>query len=79
VRLFFIAHALAHHRIGFRRGADGVWSIYFGTVLLGRLDERTYTIYRSPRGRKCYPSSRLLTLSIQEPALLGPRQGHPDA
>lgn len=40
-----IAHALAHHRIGFEEVADGEWSIYFGTVLLGRLDERTYTIY----------------------------------
>lgn len=44
-KLLFIAHALAHHRIGFDEVADGVWSIYFGTVLLGRLDERTYTIY----------------------------------
>lgn len=34
-----------HHRIGFEEEPDGVWSIYFGTVLLGRLDERTYTIY----------------------------------
>lgn len=44
-KLLFIAHALAHHRIGFDEVADGVWSIYFGTVLLGRLDERTHTIY----------------------------------
>jgi len=44
-KLLFIAHALAHHRIGFDEVAEGVWSIYFGTVLLGRLDERTYTIY----------------------------------
>jgi putative transposase len=44
-KLLFIAHALAHHRIGFDEVADGVWSIYFGPVLLGRLDERTHTIY----------------------------------
>ena len=44
-KLLFIAHALAHHRIGFDEVADGVWSIYFGTALLGRLDERTYAIY----------------------------------
>jgi hypothetical protein len=25
--------------------ADGVWSIYIVTVVLGRLDERTYTIH----------------------------------
>ncbi len=40
-----MAHALAHHRIGFDEVADGVWSIYFGAVPLGWLDERTYTIY----------------------------------
>jgi putative transposase len=44
-KLLFIAHALAHHPIGFEEVADGVWSIYFGTVLLGRLDERTYVIH----------------------------------
>jgi putative transposase len=44
-KLLFIAHALAHHRIGFEEVADGVWSIYLGTVLLGRLDERTYVIH----------------------------------
>jgi hypothetical protein len=37
----FTAHALAHHRIRFDEVADGVWSIYFGAVLLGWLDERT--------------------------------------
>jgi putative transposase len=44
-KLLFIAHALAHHRIGFEEVAEGVWSIYLGTVLLGRLDERTYVIH----------------------------------
>jgi hypothetical protein len=37
--------ACAERRISPPSVADGVWSIYFGTVLLGRLDERTYTIY----------------------------------
>jgi hypothetical protein len=30
---------------GLEEVADGVWSIYLGTVLLGRLDERTYVIH----------------------------------
>jgi len=44
-KLLFIANALKHHAIGLEEVADGVWSIYLGHVLLGRLDERTYTIH----------------------------------
>lgn len=44
-KLLFIAQALKHHAIGLEEVADGVWSIYLGTVLLGRLDERTYVIH----------------------------------
>jgi putative transposase len=44
-KLLFIANALKHHAIGLEEVADGVWSIYLGTVLLGRLDERTYVIH----------------------------------
>ena len=43
-KLLFIANALKHHAIGLEEVADGVWSIYLGMVLLGRLDERTYVI-----------------------------------
>ena len=44
-KVLFIANALKHHAIGLEEVADGVWSIYLGNVLLGRLDERTYVIH----------------------------------
>src|SRR5687768_8128757 len=44
-KLLFIPNALKHHAIGLEEVADGVWSIYLGTVLLGRLDERTSVIH----------------------------------
>jgi putative transposase len=44
-KLLFIANALKHHAIGLEEVADGVWSIYLGHVLLGRLDERTHVIH----------------------------------
>ncbi len=43
-RLLFIANALKQHHIGFEEVDDGIWSIYFGRVLLARLDERDYVI-----------------------------------
>ena len=43
-RLVFIANPLQHHPIGFEEVADGIWSIYFCRVLLGRIDERDYLI-----------------------------------
>jgi len=43
-RLLFIATALIHHPIGLEEIEDGVWSIYFCHVLLGRLDERDYVL-----------------------------------
>ena len=43
-RLVFIANALKQHLIGLEEVADGIWSIYFCRVLLGRIDERDYII-----------------------------------
>ncbi|MEJ7809997.1 MAG: hypothetical protein WKG32_06200 [Gemmatimonadaceae bacterium] len=43
-RLLFIANALKQHHTGLEEVDDGVWSIYFGTVLLARLDERDHII-----------------------------------
>jgi hypothetical protein len=43
-RLLFIAHALKQHTIGLEEVADGIWSIHFCHVLIGRLDERDYII-----------------------------------
>jgi putative transposase len=43
-RLLFIANALKQHYIGLEEIEDGLWSIYFGQVLLARLDERDFVI-----------------------------------
>jgi len=43
-RLVFIANALKQHPIGLEEVDDGVWSLYFCRVLLGRIDERDYII-----------------------------------
>ena len=43
-RLLFIANALKQHHIGLEEVDDGIWSIYFGRVLLARLDERDFII-----------------------------------
>ena len=43
-RVLFIANALMHHPVGLEEIDDGIWSIYFCRVLLGRLDERDYLV-----------------------------------
>jgi transposase InsO family protein len=43
-RLLFIANALKQHPIGLEEVDDGIWSIHFCNVLLGRVDERDYII-----------------------------------
>jgi transposase InsO family protein len=43
-RLLFLAHSLTDHHIGLEETDDGIWSIYFNTVLLAKLDERDYII-----------------------------------
>jgi transposase InsO family protein len=43
-RVLFIANALQQHHIGLEEIDDGIWSIYFCQVLLGRLDERDYIL-----------------------------------
>jgi transposase InsO family protein len=39
-RLLYIANAVAHHHVGLEETDDGIWSLYFNTVLLGKVDER---------------------------------------
>jgi putative transposase len=43
-RLLFFANALKQHPVGLEEIDDGVWSIHFCRVLLGRVDERDYII-----------------------------------
>ena len=40
----FIANALKQHHLGLDETDDGIWSIYFGTVLLAKVDERDMVI-----------------------------------
>jgi putative transposase len=42
--LLFIANSLKQKIIGLEEVDDGIWSIYFCDVLLGRIDERNYII-----------------------------------
>ncbi|MEO7963658.1 MAG: IS481 family transposase [Gemmatimonadaceae bacterium] len=39
-RLLYLANALAFHHVGLEETEDGIWSVYFNTVLLAKLDER---------------------------------------
>jgi putative transposase len=39
-RLLYLSTALRQHRIGLEEVDDGIWSLYFCNVLLGRIDER---------------------------------------
>mgnify|MGYP001792487009 CR=1 FL=1 len=39
-KLLYIANSLVDHRIGLEETDDGIWSIYFNTVLIATLDER---------------------------------------
>lgn len=39
-RLLYLSTALRAHRVGLEEVDDGIWSLYFCDVLLGRIDER---------------------------------------
>jgi putative transposase len=43
-RLLFLSNALQQHPVGLEEVDDGIWSIHFCRVLLGRVDERDYII-----------------------------------
>jgi hypothetical protein len=43
-RLLFVSNALQQHPIGLEEVDDGIWSLHFCQVLLGRVDERDYVI-----------------------------------
>jgi transposase InsO family protein len=43
-RLLFLSNALQQYPVGLEEVDDGIWSIHFCQVLLGRVDERDYVI-----------------------------------
>ncbi len=44
----FISAALAGWSVGLQPGAQGRWNVWFGRLLLGQLDERTFSFHRAP-------------------------------
>jgi putative transposase len=44
-RLLFLANALKQHHIGLEESDDGIWSLYLGAVLFGKIDETTMRVY----------------------------------
>jgi hypothetical protein len=44
-KLLFLAHALQSHHVGLEETDDGIWSLYLGVVLLGRIDERSMRVH----------------------------------
>ena len=43
-KLLYIANALVDQHIGLDETDDGIWSIFFNTVLIATVDERDYII-----------------------------------
>jgi transposase InsO family protein len=44
-RQIFVSQALEQQYIGLEEAADGIWSIHFYDVVLGKLDERNFRLY----------------------------------
>ena len=44
-KLIFVSHTLKRQKLGFEEIDDGVWSVYYGAVLLARFDERDHHFY----------------------------------
>lgn len=43
-RFLYIANSLVDQPVGLEETDDGVWAIYFNTVLIAATDERDYVI-----------------------------------
>jgi hypothetical protein len=43
-RLLYVANSLVDQHVGLEETDDGIWSIYFSTVLIATVDERDYII-----------------------------------
>jgi putative transposase len=44
-KLLFLSHALKGHHVGLEESDDRIWSLYFGTLLLGKIDEATMKVH----------------------------------
>src|SRR5437899_12801112 len=61
-RLLFLANALKQHPVGLEEVEDGIWSIHFCHVLLGRVDEPRS--HHPNLTRMCHPCCRFILLPI---------------
>jgi transposase InsO family protein len=52
-----VSHVLAEEYVGLEEVDDGVWSVYFGPVLLGRFDERDLRIHGAHNRNKLHHRS----------------------
>ena len=43
-QLLYLANAMVDQQIGLEETDDGIWAIYFNTILLATFDERDYII-----------------------------------
>ena len=46
-KVLFLSHALEGQKVGLEETKEGIWSFYFGPVLLGRYDERQQRLHRT--------------------------------
>ena len=46
-RCWFVSQVLRGQKVGLEEVEDGLWSVYFGPVLLGRYDERQQRLHTS--------------------------------
>lgn len=44
-RVLFLSEALVGQDVGFEEVADGLWTVYFGTIALARFDERAHRLH----------------------------------
>jgi hypothetical protein len=63
-KLLFIANALKEHHVGLEETDDGIWSIYFGNVLLAKVDEREMIIRDRPLLTPPHPNEVLPIIPV---------------
>ena len=66
-KLLFLAHPLIDLPVGLDETGDGIWSIYFSNVLIGRVDERENAyprLTRAVRSCSCTRSHRLAPAAL---------------
>lgn len=50
-----VSHVLTEEYVGLEEVADGIWSVYFGPVLLERFDDRDLRVHGAHNRNKLHP------------------------